>query len=115
MNVWRGGLSSGVFIRDELRPPIGIEEAVFHELDGMARRFVADWIWFDQERREDIAVEAERYAQYGYAVAAANVRTSKLHRMRADAGEGRPLVHSTLGPEDLWAKDLVLATWAAED
>ena len=112
--VWRGILTSGVFIRDELRPPIGIEVAVFRELDGLARSFVADWIWFAQERREDIAVEAERYGRYGYAVSAANVRTTKLHRMRSDAGEGQSLVHSTLGKDEQWVRDFVFATWVAK-
>jgi hypothetical protein len=43
------------------------------------------------------------------------VRSARLHRMRADAGEGRPLIHSTLGQDELWVKDLVLATWALKN
>lgn len=113
--AWRGTLSSGVFIRDELRPLIEIEKAVFQDLDTLARKFFADWVWFAAEEREDIAVESERYARYGYPVSTANVRSARLHRMRADAREGRPLVHSTLGQDELWVKDLILATWAAED
>ena len=113
--AWRGTLSSGVFIRDELRPPIGIDDAVFHDLDGLARSFVADWIWFSLEPHESIAIERERYARAGYDAANANVRSLKLHRMRADAGEGRPLLHSSLGADEQWIKDLVLATWAAEE
>jgi hypothetical protein len=35
--------------------------------------------------------------------------------MRADAGEGKPLIHSTLGQDELWVKDLVLATWAKNE
>jgi len=113
--AWRGALPARALTREELQPPIGIDAAVFQELDRLAREFVADWIWFAAEGREDVAVERERYTRYGYAVSAANVRTSKLHRMRADAGEGARLVHSTLGPDDLWAKDLILATWAKND
>lgn len=113
--VWRGALSSGVFIRDELRPPIGIDEAVFRELDGLARGFVADWIWFAHDRAEDIAVEMERFRLYGYEPSAANVRSLKLHRMRAETGQGKPLIHSTLGNDDLWVRELVLATWARLD
>jgi hypothetical protein len=112
--VWRGALSSRTFIRDELRPPIGIDKPVFRDLDVLARNFVADWVWFAAERREDIAVESERYARYGYTVSTANVRSARLHRMRADAGEGTPLIHSTLGQDELWVKDLILATWANE-
>ncbi len=113
--VWRGSLPTGAFTREECRPPIGIKEADFRELDGLARRFVADWIWFAQDGAGDIAVEAERYRLYGYEPAAANVRSVRLHRMRAEAAEGEPLVHTSLGQEDLWVKDLVLATWAKVD
>ena len=113
--AWRGALSAANFARDQLIPRIAIENALFRELDQMARSFAADWVWFAAERREDIAVESERYARYGYPVSAANVRTAKLHRMRDDAGERMPLIHSTLGQDELWVKDLILATWVAED
>ena len=92
-----------------------IEDAVFRELDQLARDFVADWVWFSTAGREEIAVERERYARFGYPVSRANVRSARLHRMRTDAGEGRPLIHSTLGPDELSVKDLILATWALGD
>lgn len=113
--AWRGTLLAAKFERDALTPPIAIENAVFRELDQLARSFAADWVWFAAEGREEIAVERERYARYGYTVSTANVRSARLHRLRADAGEGRPLVHSTLGHDELWVKDLILATWVAED
>jgi hypothetical protein len=113
--AWRGALAARALSREELRPPLAIDPALFQELDRLARDFVAGWIWFAAGEQEEIAVERSRYASYGYAVAAANVRTSRLHRMRADAGEGARLVHSTLGQDDLWAKDLILATWARLD
>jgi hypothetical protein len=112
--AWRGTLSSGIFIRDELRPQIGIDEADFHELDGLARKFVADWIWFASERSDTTAIERERYARYGYAVSAANVNSARLHRMRADTGAGQSMVHGTLGKDEQWIRDLVFATWANE-
>lgn len=113
--VWRGNLAKGGFIREELRPPVGIDKASFQELDALARGFVADWIWLASAPHEEIAIERERYAQSVYEVAEANVRSVRLHRLRADAAEGQPLVHSTLGAEDLWVKDFVLAAWASED
>ena len=113
--VWRGTLSSRIFIRDELRPPIGIDTAIYRDLDVLARSFVADWVWFAAGRSDDIAVETERYARYGYAVSRANVNSVRLHRMRADAGAGQALVHSALGRDDLWIRDLVLATWVEKD
>jgi len=114
-HAWRGALSTGIFIHDDLRPPIGIEDAVFQELDGLARSFVANWFWFSSERSEDIAIETERYARYGYAVSAANVHSTRLHRMRNDASAGQSLVHCKLGGDDLWVRDFVFATWVAKD
>ncbi len=113
-HAWRGEIPARRFDQEKLDPVVPIEKAIYLELESIVRRFVSDWIWFAAERREDIAVENERYARYGYAVSAANVRSTLLHRMRAGAGAGQPLVHSTLGPDELWVKDLLLATWAAE-
>jgi hypothetical protein len=112
---WKGTLSPPTFVRDELRPPIEIDGLVFQELDLLARGLVADWIWFASGGEEETAIERERFARSGYGVADANVRSARLHRLRADAGDGKPLVHSTLGAEDLWVKDFVLATWARQD
>jgi hypothetical protein len=112
--VWRGP-AGAMAPRAAPDPPMAIEGAVLQELDRLARGFAADWIWFAQEPGEDIAIERERYARSGFDVADANVRSAHIHRMRADSGEGWPLVHSTLGAEDLWVKDLVLATWAREN
>jgi hypothetical protein len=112
--AWRGAWPSGALERESLRPAVAIGDAVFRELDGLARQFVADWIWFSSAPEEDIAVEAERFRDYGYGVAPANVRAARLRRMREGAGTGQPLVHSSLGDEDRWIRDLVLATWARD-
>jgi hypothetical protein len=112
--AWRGTPSSRQAAPDAIPLPVAIEDSTLLELDALARNFVARWIWFAADQREDIALETERYARYGYAVSAANVRSSRLHRMRSDAAEGAPLLHSTLGDEERWIKDFVLATWANE-
>jgi len=112
--VWRGVLSSRSFERGELSPPIGIDERLYGELDALARNFAADWVWFSTAAHEEIAIERARYARYGYPVSAANLRTTKLHRMRADAAAATRLVHSTLATDEAWVKDLILATWAEE-
>lgn len=112
---WNGALSAARFEREALNPPVAIEDAVFRELDQLARHFTADWIWFATDEHEETAVERERFARYGYPVSEANVRTPRLHRMRAEAREGAPLVHSTLSADERWVKDVVLATWAAQD
>ena len=112
--AWRGTLSDKSFEPASLTPPVAIEDAVYAELDQLARSFASEWIWFASEGREETAVERERYARSGYPVSAANVRTVWLHRMRAGAGEGAPLIHSTLGEDERWVKDFLLATWAAQ-
>jgi hypothetical protein len=110
---WRqGGATSTPVTTDA--PPRPVEKTTYQELEAIARRFSALWIWFDNDSQADVAVEADRYERYGYPVSAANVRSARLHRMRADATEGAALVHSTLDPGDAWIKDLLLKTWAAE-
>jgi hypothetical protein len=111
--VWRGTQPAPG--REALVPPLAIDDAVFRELDQVARGFVADWIWFASAPHAEIAIERERFARSGFEIAEANVRSTRLHRLRAEAGDGKPLVHSTLGAEDLWVKDFVLATWAREN
>ena len=113
--AWRGTLSGAGFTRAVLTPPIAIGEADFREFDRLAKGFAADWIWFSTAGREETAVERSRYTGHGYTVSAANVRSVKLHRMRADAGEGGPLIHSTLRADEQWLGGLVRATWAATD
>jgi len=115
MGQRRGTLSAAQFERDALNPPVAIEGAVYRKLEQLARRFAADWVWFATEGLEETAVERERYARDGYPVSAANLRSTRLHRMRADAGEGTPLVHGTRGPDELWVRDLIIATWARMD
>jgi hypothetical protein len=95
--------------------PVPIDRTIYKELEAIARRFAGLWIWFGADAGADVAVEADRYQRYGYPVRAANVRSARLHRMRADAAEGTALVHSTLDPADLWIKDLLLDTWARDD
>jgi len=113
--VWRVKPPVAPARREALTPPIPIDDAVFGELDQVARGFVAEWIWLASSPQEEIAIERERYASSGLEVAEANVRLARLHPLRAEVGEGKPLVHSTLGAEDLWVKELVLATWASEN
>ncbi|MBM3358190.1 MAG: hypothetical protein FJY54_10745 [Betaproteobacteria bacterium] len=113
--LWRRVPSSGAFVRDELQPPIEIEGAVFQELDELARRFVADWVWFATDPERDIAIEKERFQRYGYGVRDANVRAARLHLLRSEAqAQSGVLEHDTFSGEDAWAKEVVRATWAAK-
>ena len=108
--AWRGR-SLADLSREPPAAPVAIEAATFAELDALARGFAARWIWFARGDEAEAAVESDRYRRYGYPVSAANIRSSRLHRLRAEAAEGAPLVHSTLGDEDRWVKDLLLAAW----
>jgi len=111
--AWRGEIGDGRFDLEQLEPPVAIAEADYLEMEQIARRFVSDWIWFASERSDVTAVESERYARYGYTVSKANVNSTRLHRMRADGGAGQSLIHNALGQDDLWVREFVFATWAA--
>ncbi|HXF67835.1 MAG TPA: hypothetical protein VNK67_14210 [Burkholderiales bacterium] len=109
---WRGDLSAGAFIRDEPRFSRAIAEEVLRELDRLAQEFVAEWIWFASDRPEATAIERERYARSGWRTARANLRSARLARLSAGESGTGALEYSTLGAEERWIKDLVLATWA---
>jgi hypothetical protein len=111
--AWRGTLPDRLSCVS-LEAPVAIDATAFSELDALARGFAGRWIWFARGEDAEVAVEADRYQRYGYPVAEANIRASRLHRMRADAGEGAPLVHSTLGEDERWIKEFLLSTWAKE-
>ena len=73
------------------------------ELEEVAFRFVEDWIWYDEE---DAALERARYANYGYPVRGANVRSEKLALLRAQNG-----VHSSLDEEGKAAREAIVRGW----
>jgi hypothetical protein len=54
------------------------------ELEEVAFRFVDEWIWYDEE---DAALERARYANYGYPVRGANLRSEKLALLRKHDGK----------------------------
>ncbi len=112
--AWTGRFPGRRLARERLRNPIAIEDRLYEELDRLAREFAEAWIWFTNAPEQEIAVERERYSRYGYKSADANVRSNRLHGMRAEAGEGRAMEHSTFAADDAWLKDVVLATWARD-
>ena len=52
------------------------------DLEEVAFGFVEEWIWYDEQ---EAPVERARYADYGYAVRGANVRSEKLAALRRSA------------------------------
>jgi hypothetical protein len=113
--AWTGRFPGRRLVPERLKNPIAIEDRIYQELERVARDFAGAWIWFANAAEQEIAIERERYASYGYKTSDANVRSARLHTMRLNAGEGKPLEHSTFLAEDSWLKDLVLATWARNE
>jgi hypothetical protein len=78
-------------------------EAPDAALEEVAFRFVEDWIWYDEE---DAALERVRYANYGYPVRGANLKSEKLALLRASGG-----TYSSLGQEGKAAREAIVAQW----
>ncbi len=108
---WRLGDTGAAPAMEAVTPPLPIDKKLYDELDQLAQGFVADWIWFGDAPAEINAVDIDRYARYGYAVRAANVRAARLHAMRNAAGDGQPLAHTTMDPACAWIVPLLRRCW----
>ena len=73
------------------------------ELEEVAFAFVEEWIWYDEE---DAALERVRYANYGYPVRGANLKSEKIALLRAAGGS-----HSSLSNEAKAALGALLEQW----
>jgi hypothetical protein len=92
---WFGG-------RLELIDPEAPDEA----LEETAFRFVDDWIWYDEE---EAALERARYANYGYPVRSANLKSEKLALLRARGG-----AYSTLDEQGRAARAALISQWLSK-
>ena len=72
-------------------------------LEEVAFRLVDEWIWYDEE---DAATERARYAQYGYPVRGANLKSEKLALLRR-----RSERYTTLDPAAEKVKAALIAQW----
>jgi hypothetical protein len=72
-------------------------------LEEVAFRLVDDWIWYDEEAAP---AERARYAQYGYPVRGANLRSAKLALLRGQEGP-----YSTLDREAEPVRDALREAW----
>ena len=88
--------------RDGVLELIGPEDAD-DALEDVAFRLVDEWLWYDEE---DAPTERARYAQYGYPVLGANVRSEKLALLRR-----RTEPYSTLEPQAHEVHNAVVAQW----
>ena len=89
---WFGGRLE---LLDADAPDAALEDAAF--------QFVDEWIWYDEE---EAALERVRYANYGYPVRGANVKSEKLALLRAQSG-----AYSTLDEQARAARAAVVAQW----
>jgi hypothetical protein len=72
-------------------------------LEELAFAFVEEWIWYDEE---EAALERVRYANYGYPVRGANLRSEKLTLLRS-----RGLHYSSLDAASSAAREALVAQW----
>jgi len=80
---------------DPEEPDVALEEVAF--------RFVEEWIWYDEE---EAALERVRYANYGYPVRGANLKSEKLALLRASGGS-----YSSLDEQGRAAREAIVAQW----
>ena len=72
-------------------------------LEEVAFGFVDEWVWYDEQ---EAPVERARYADYGYAVRGANVKSDKLALLR-----GRGMRFSSLEPAAQAAREAIVKQW----
>jgi hypothetical protein len=73
------------------------------QLEEVAFAFVEEWIWYDEE---EAPLERARYANYGYPVRGANLKSDKLALLRSREG-----AYSTLDETGRAARAALLAQW----
>ena len=105
----RWTVSSGDAAYAELAPREPIAEDELRELDRLAQEFSREWIWFEESELAETAVERARFADYGYPVHAANLRSEKLRKvLRAEDGG---LAFGSFGGDTRWIPELLLRCW----
>jgi hypothetical protein len=72
-------------------------------LEEVAFRFVDEWLWYDEE---EAVLERARYANYGYPVRGANLKSEKLALLRSKGGS-----YSSLDERGRAAREAIVAQW----
>lgn len=104
---WKVSGNEATYLELAPREPIAEEE--LRELDRLAQEFSREWLWFEESEPAETAVERQRFAAYGYAVRAANLRSEKLRNvLRPEDGE---LVFRSFGEDAAWIPDLLRRCW----
>lgn len=82
-----------------------IEPALLARLEEIAFRFAGDWLWYDEDASPATALERKRYADHGWTVAGANLKSEQLLRV------GLGQVFSTLPAEAAPLRERLRAAW----
>jgi len=91
-----------------------VEPGLYADLERLAQDFVTEWFWLRVAPAADNAIEIDRYARYGYTVHDANVRATRLHRLRSELAATDVLEYSTLDADRAWISDVLQRCWAAD-
>lgn len=95
-----------------LDPAQPIPAETWRELEALAQRFVAEWMWFRTGPREEIAIEVDRYGKYGWDVSDANLRSSALRRIGSETPEGAErFEYSTVRDGERWVVAALQICW----
>ncbi|HTP95001.1 MAG TPA: hypothetical protein VMK05_04080 [Burkholderiales bacterium] len=104
------------FEHEAIEPPQPVAAADYEAVERLAREFAGEWLWFADSAQHEVAIERDRYAKYGYAVQAANVRSRQLRRLvRVTVEGGERMAYDALAPDDRWLKDLLARCWAESE
>ena len=105
----RWSVTSGDAVYAELaqREPIAGDE--LRGLDRIAQEFSREWVWFEESPPEETAVERARFADYGVAVRAANLRSEKLRKVLRPENGGLAFV--SFGEDARWVPELLRRCW----
>lgn len=110
---WRLTLEGDAVERERLDPTQPMSDAMVEALDALADAFAAEWLWFAAAPETDTAIERHRYAQYGFAVRPANVRSLKLKRELTECAAAYVLEPSDPAVREVCA--LVARLWSQSD
>ena len=105
----RWTVSAGDADYSELAPREPIAEDELRELDRLAQEFSREWIWFEESEPAETAVERARFADYGYPVRAANLRSEKLRKVLRPENGG--LAFGSFGEGTRWIPELLRRCW----
>lgn len=94
----------------QLDPREPVDTALAEDLERLAHDFADEWLWFAAAPVEDIAIERQRYADYGLTINAANLRAAKLRTVLTKTPGGGFVLEAT-EPEARSAVALVARLW----